>query len=140
MMKRLIYCYKDNFGYQDYLSYVPMNSYELDLLILSVSKNYYDSISSDIIGEMLYIWDEYAREHFDSWDEVPKLKMFNEDYPKAIEAWNKAITKPSQFLVLIQDEKGRIVFEQKDKLSKEDLRFVEKENQKYEELKKQGKI
>lgn len=139
-MKKIIYYNAYKPGYKVYTKYVSEKNGLLGLLVIAFSKTYDDWVSADISGEILYLWDEYAREDFDSWDEMPKLKMFNDDYFKIAKAWNEAAKNEIPFLVLIQDDRGRVFLESKQELSKEDLRFAKEENQIYEDLKKQGKI
>lgn len=126
------------YSYEDVLLYSSEEKSDLSLLELSFNPCH-DWILVEKFDEKVCISTDFFLEDSDL-EDVSKLIMSKKNYDEVLHAWNKNIEDQAPFLILTQDDSGWITLEAKQELSKVDLRFVEEENQKYEDLKKQGRI
>lgn len=122
IMKKIFFEYKKNIvGYWNVFSFVKEENKLLNLLFLSFNLGREDIVvESDnervFIQNMLFI---------DDLGQCPTLELSKKNYDKIIDVWNKNTEKPAQYLILSQNDVGWITLEPKEKLSHDDLFWLE---------------
>jgi hypothetical protein len=139
MIKKIVYEYKEEYGYWPVVGYTIKDKWAIAMLFETFNELHHEWMFIDKGDDEVIITNKWDKEDYFNEENIPKLVMSRQNYDEVMNACNINKNNPKQYVVLSQDDSGWMRLEAKDKLSVDDLASIEEDRKAGQEWEKNWK-